>query len=230
MSSRSEYPIPPADERRVQALHDLKILDTVDEERFDSLIRDLAETLDAPIAYLALIDAERQWLKAKVGPLDREVDRKHALCSHVILGNEPVVVTDASRDARFASSPLVTEDPKLRFYAGVPIADSVTRQVIGTVCIADQKERELSARELAILEGFAVRVADEVNVRPMVLVAFAADDLDCVQRLITQGKNLAEEGLFDLWSSLRGCVGRTGAAIFGLLLDRLIDRTFFATR
>lgn len=207
MAEKPKYPIPVDDDLRVQVLHDLNILDTVDEERFGELIRELSETLHAPIAYLSLIDAERQWLKAKVGPIDREVDREHAFCSHVILGSDPVVVADATQDPRFASSPLVTASPNLRFYACVPIADRATGQRIGTVCIADQKPRELTARELAILEGFASRVADEVNARPMVFVAYAAADLDWVQRLIAQGEGLARHRLFDLWSDLRVASG-----------------------
>ena len=192
MAEKPKYPIPVDDDLRVQVLHDLNILDTVDEERFGELIRELSETLHAPIAYLSLIDAERQWLKAKVGPIDREVDREHAFCSHVILGSDPVVVADATQDPRFASSPLVTASPNLRFYACVPIADRATGQRIGTVCIADQKPRELTARELAILEGFASRVADEVNARPMVFVAYAAADLDWVQRPDRPGRRPGE--------------------------------------
>ena len=159
MSQRPDYPLPTDDADRLRTLHDLKVLDTAPEERFEGLIQELAETLDAPIAYLSLIDAERQWLKAKVGPIAREVGREQAFCSQVITDTGPVVVEDASEDLRFAPSILTTDEPGVRFYAGVPIADQATGHTLGTVCIADRKSRQLTSRELAILEGFAERLA-----------------------------------------------------------------------
>ena len=198
----SDSLIPPGDDRRVEALRALDILDTPNEERYDQLIRELAARLGAPVAYLAFIDKDRQWIKSKVGPIPQEIKREHAFCSRTILGSSSLVVEDASRDPRFSSSPLVTDGPEFRFYAGVPSADAAG-QVVGTVCVAGPEARKLSPRELVILEGFAKRVASEVNAKPMVLAAYATEDAEWMRRLLQFGGALEEQGLMDLWPSHR---------------------------
>ncbi len=60
-------PIPTDDERRLLALREMPILDTPPEERFDRVVRFAADEFDMPIVLVSLIDANRQWFKARVG-------------------------------------------------------------------------------------------------------------------------------------------------------------------
>lgn len=77
---------PAADEfERLSALHELKILDTPPEERFERISRLGADILQAPIAYISLIDGERQWYKSICGIQVSETPRGPSLCSHTIL-------------------------------------------------------------------------------------------------------------------------------------------------
>ena len=201
-----EHLIPPDDERRVTALHDLNILDTVREHRFDSLVEELAEKLEVPIAYLALIAEDRQWIKSKVGPIPTDARREHAFCGHTILGKEPLLVADASQDPRFSEGPLVKNAPGLRFYAGVPITDSAGYNV-GTVCVAGPTPREITPRDVAILEGYAKRLQEELNHRPRVLLAYAKQDEELIGRLLASDPRLNDPLVLDLWSSRRGSQG-----------------------
>ncbi len=138
----------PVDEaERVAALRALGLLDTPSEERFDRITRRLAMTLSVPIAYVALIDSDRQWLKSKAGCMESETPRDLSFCAHTILEDEPLVVPDARLDARFEGNPMVTGEPYIRFYAGYPLATADGRNV-GTLCVADQKARDVSESDL----------------------------------------------------------------------------------
>jgi len=193
----------PADELdRLAALYELGKLDTPAEERFDRFTRQVARLLDVPIAYLALLDAERQWLKSSVGPMECEMDRSLSFCSHTILQPEPLVVRDAREDPRFADNPLVTKEPKIRFYAGVPLVGPGGHRV-GTFCVADVEPRDLSAADLAILERFAGLVTESLNQPPRVFVSYSHRDEEWKDRLLAHLAVLQEQGLVELWEDRR---------------------------
>jgi GAF domain-containing protein len=143
-------PLPDNETERLQALYDLLILDTPPEERFDKIVRFAAAEFEVPIVLISLLDAERQWFKASVGLQVCETARDVSFCGHAILGAAPMVVPDASADARFADNPLVTGEPGIRFYAGAPLAlPSGAR--LGTLCLIDRVPRTLDALDLGIL-------------------------------------------------------------------------------
>lgn len=153
----------PADEPlRLSALLDLNLLDTPAEERFDRLTRLASKTLDMPIALVSLVDRHRQWFKSRVGLDVEETPRDISFCNHAIRSEQPLVVEDARRDQRFADNPLVTDDPNICFYAGVPLRDSHGFRV-GTLCVLDQQPRHLSDGDLATLKDLADLVERELS-------------------------------------------------------------------
>jgi phosphoserine phosphatase RsbU/P len=151
-------PLPPNETERLADLHALELLDTPAEERFDRIVRLAMAVFDVPIAYIALIDAERQWFKAKCGLTTDETGREISFCGHTILRTDALVVDDALADPRFADNPLVTGEPFIRFYAGHPLAGRAGMNV-GTLCLADTRPRALSGRQLDALRELA-RVAE----------------------------------------------------------------------
>ncbi len=138
----------PVDEvERIAELHNLHILDTPAEERFDRITRIAARLFDVPIALISLVDSNRQWFKSCQGITDRETPRDISFCGHAILEDQIMCVPDSLKDPRFADNPLVTGDSGIRFYAGTPLFGPGGRK-IGTVCIADRKPRNFSESEL----------------------------------------------------------------------------------
>lgn len=143
-------PIPANETERLAALHALLILDTPPEERFDKIVQFAAAEFDVPVAVITLLDAERQWFKARVGTEVCETGRDVSLCSHAILDPGIMLVPDARLDPRFADNPLVTGDLNLRFYAGAPLILQ-SGVSLGTLCLIDHQPRTLDALELSIL-------------------------------------------------------------------------------
>src|SRR3954452_3370494 len=153
----------PADEpQRLAALHDLAILDTPAEERFDRITALAARIFDVPVAMVSLADDDREWLKSSVGLSVNEVPRATGFCAHTILTDDAMVVRDASADERFAENPLVTGPPGIRFYAGVPIR-APSGHKIGAVRIGDGRPRDFTDEQLADLGTLAGAVESELR-------------------------------------------------------------------
>jgi len=143
-------PIPADDAARLSALRELLILDTPPEERFDRLVEFAASEFDMPIALISLVDAQRQWFKARVGFAACETSREISFCGHAILQRDLFEVLDAALDPRFADNPLVVGAPFVRFYIGAPLA-LPGGATVGTLCLIDTRPRQFDAMDRAVL-------------------------------------------------------------------------------
>lgn len=144
---------------RLAALHSYHVLDTAPEPLFDDMVRDLARLARVPISLISLIDAERQWFKARHGLTVTETDRRISFCTVAVEQAEDfLIVPDATRDARFADNPLVTGAPGIRFYAG-RVLRTPLGQNIGTINIIDTRSRpELSDAVKERMSAYAEQV------------------------------------------------------------------------
>ncbi|SLN55243.1 ATP-binding protein [Oceanibacterium hippocampi] len=158
------YPTPENERARLEKLRSLDILDTPPEAAFDHVAQSVASALDVPIALVTLVDAERQWFKARYGIGDSEMPRDIAFCAHSIMGDEPLVIPDARSDSRFADNPLVVGPPNIRFYAGAPLrtANGIN---LGTVAGIDIRPRELDDRMRRMLVHSAALVVEILDFR-----------------------------------------------------------------
>lgn len=159
-----EPEIPDDEEKRLALLAACKIMYTPQEAAFDDVARLAAEICGTEIALITLVDADYQWFKARVGVEIPGVARDLSFCGHCINHSHPFVVEDTHLDPRFADNPLVTGEPFIRFYAGVPFLVEEGSS-IGALSVADRTPRTLSERHRQSLERLARRVSTELRLR-----------------------------------------------------------------
>ena len=158
-------PLPRNESERLAALQAYAILDTLPEEAYDDITFLASQICEAPIALVSLIDGDRQWFKSRVGLAVPETSRDLAFCAHAILDpTKLMVVADARDDARFATNPLVTADPHIRFYAGAPFV-TLSGVVLGTLCVIDRVPRTLSDDQYRALEALSRQVMSLLELR-----------------------------------------------------------------
>ncbi|WP_097462017.1 GGDEF domain-containing protein [Mangrovitalea sediminis] len=156
-------PVVPINEQlRLASLRATKLLDTPVEERFDRITRLAQRFFSVPIAAFTLIDARRQWFKSAQGMPLVETGRDLSFCGHVILQPGLLIVPDTLQDVRFADNPLVAGDPKIRFYAGVPVL-APDGQAVGALCIMDREPRNFTVEDLAFLKDLGAMIEQEIE-------------------------------------------------------------------
>src|SRR5262245_56396150 len=152
------------EKKRLKVLWQYEVLDTVPEALFDDLTELAARICEAPIALISLVDEKRQWFKSKVGTTVSETSRDVSFCAHAIQQADLFIVPDATKDERFAKNPLVTSDPKIRFYAGAPLI-TPDGYALGTLCIIDKTPRELRPDQKHALRILARHVVSQLELR-----------------------------------------------------------------
>src|SRR4029453_16256729 len=191
--------LPADEEERLEALHELEILDTDPQSEFDDLALIASEIFGTPVAGISLIDRDRQWFKSAVGFQAKETPRDVAFCPHATLQRNLLIVSDALDDPRFSTNPLVKIDPKIRFYAGAPLRTS-DGHAVGTICVIDRTPRQLTEQQENALRALSRQVEAQIELR---------------RRLIAERKH-ADEALHDKEVSARVLVDQIPAVLWSV--------------
>lgn len=159
------FPVPSNELERLAALAEFNLIDTPAEEEFERLANLGARLFDVPTVLISLIDADRQFFKARVGFDPCETSREISFCTYAIMQDEILFVPDALEDYRFERNPLVLGPPHIRFYAGKPLVTPQGAR-IGTICLIDDKPRhEFTADDRQNLNDLAALVMDRMEMR-----------------------------------------------------------------
>jgi class 3 adenylate cyclase len=163
--------IPANEPGRLQALKTYAIVDTLPEAGFDEIAELAAQICDCPVALVSFVDASRQWMKAKYGPLPADLSecpREISVCRATVCVDDILHVPDLTKDRRFNTSPLVTDGLCLRFYCGVPL---ITRDghALGSLCVVDFKPRELSFEQQEALRRLSRQTMVHLELRRQLL-------------------------------------------------------------
>ncbi|HYI11870.1 MAG TPA: PAS domain S-box protein [Thermoanaerobaculia bacterium] len=207
--------IPRNEPERLAALASYSILDTGPEAAFDEVVQLASLICGTPVALVSLVDSTRQWFKARVGLEAPETNRDVSFCAHAIHEEEIFVVNDALADPRFADNPLVTGEPKIRFYAGAQLT-SPEGFNLGTLCVIDRRPRLLRAEQRTALQWLARQVIIQLELRRQVT---ARTESEARLERVIEGSN---DGFWD-WNIVTGDVQSSPrfASIFGYDLGEM---------
>ena len=191
---------PSLEHERLRALDRYDVLDTPREQAFDRVTRLVRRGRAVPLATVTFLDAHRQWFKSREGLDEGETKRELAFCDHAIRAEAPTIVPDTLLDERFAGSSLVTGEPHLRFYAGVPLRTPDGHN-IGTLCAVDTRPREFTPGQVELLTDLAQMVMSELELRRLATTdsltgtmarrAFREEGGRAVSLALRHGHNLA---------------------------------------
>ena len=146
-------PLPANEAGRLQSLKQYELLDTADEIGYNDLVVLAASICQTPMAYISLIDEDRQWFKARIGVGYRESDRSQSFCAHAILKpDEILIVQDTKLDRRFTDNDFVLSKPNVRFYAGVPLV-SADGHALGALAVLDRESRGITVDQVELLRA-----------------------------------------------------------------------------
>ena len=217
-SGSVEAPLPPDEEARLGALRDLNVLDTAAEPQYDALTRLAALICGTPIAAISLVDETRQWFKSSVGLDVSQTARRDAFCAHTILTEGPMLVNDALDDPRFVANELVTGEPHIRFYVGIPLHDH-DGHALGALCVIDHTPRSLDGTQLQALRDLAIQVEAQLALRRLsqrlsTTVAQAQERVAEMQLLVLMARDLA---LCSTRTDVLGVVLRTARALMRMV-------------
>jgi len=163
-------PLPSNEAERLAVLRSYDLLEGTQEECLDAVCRIVSTVFHCPIALVSISDRNRQFFKGKVGFDADELARELAPCRYAILGDEPLVVSDASQDPRFIDNPLVMYAPNIRFYVGAPLI-TPDNYKLGTLCAIDVRTHEPTVEELRVLTDLAKNVMHMLNMRKAMIRA-----------------------------------------------------------
>ena len=177
-------PIPANEAERIAALRALDILDSAEEDIYNSIAKAAADVCQTPMASLTFIDSDRQWFKARVGLVEHETARDISFCGHAIHGADLMIVSDALQDPRFRNNPLVQGNPNLRFYAGMPLVTEAGLS-LGTLCVLDTIPRTLGRPQTQALTALAASALRVLELRKNLGVAVFAKAVDMTSDGVT---------------------------------------------
>jgi signal transduction histidine kinase len=157
-------PLPENEDERLASLASYNILDTLQEDDFNAITLLASEICQTPVALISLIDDKRQWFKSAVGTNMSETPKEQAFCAYTIMGTDIMVVPDARNDERFADNPLVTGNPNIVFYAGVPLLNE-DGYPLGSLCVIDTEVKELTPKQVDALKALSKQVLAQLELR-----------------------------------------------------------------
>ena len=150
---------------RLKDLESYSILDSLPEDDYDNITSIAAEICGTPVSLITFVDAQRQWFKSHYGTEVQETPRELAFCTHTFANPQDIlIVKDLRKDTRFHDNPLVTGEPFVVFYAGVPLVSENGRP-LGTLCVIDHKPKELDNNRVYALKALSKQVMSLLKLR-----------------------------------------------------------------
>ncbi len=149
--------------QRLETIKEFKLKAGGDEPGLNGMLEIAAQFFNVPIALVTVLDEKEQFFKARYGITLQRTRREDALCNLLVEQDTPLIIEDTLVAPEFASHPLVTGEPYIRFYAGVPLR--LQQVTVGAVCLMDTEPRQLDKAALLLLEKLSTHVTSYLTLQ-----------------------------------------------------------------
>lgn len=165
-----------ADPRRLAILEATQLTHSGGEVFFDRLTRMAAELLDAPAAFLSLVDRDGDFYKSFFG-FDEPLATTRRLsgetfCHHTLVSEGSLIVDDTLAHPLFQSVPTV-HSLGVKAYLGILL--SVQEQPLGAFCVIDHHPRRWTEQDIDTVAVLARAANAEIAIRAGATAAASAD-------------------------------------------------------
>ena len=156
-----KLPIPANELDRAMGLSDFNIDYTNTENNFKDLARLAASVAGTEISLVNLIDSYTQWTISGHGLDIDQMPREESVCQYTIVEDDHFKVDDLSQDIRFKDKFYVSQDPKLKYYYGIPLKSNGHN--LGALCLMDRNIKILAPEKTELLKIIAEEIVNRLN-------------------------------------------------------------------
>lgn len=153
--------------KRLESLYSYNILDALPEKTFDAITKTASIIFKMPISAITFVDKDREWFKSVIGLNIKEITRDISFGNYTVLQDDIFIINDTLEDSRFINTPIVSDNPKIRFYAGITLKTDDGYN-IGTLCICDTEPRKLSQEQIELLFSLSVQACSLLELKKTV--------------------------------------------------------------
>ena len=175
-------------------------MDTPPDFEQDALTELAAEICGFPVALISLMDEHRQWFKSNYGiPEITECPTEVAVCSTTICSNDIMYVPDLTKDNRFKDLPVVSGEPYIQAYCGMPLINP-EGHTLGTLCIMDFEPHELTASQREAVRRLAQQSMSLLELRRQLISRDALlKEMSDATQAIDEARAKSDEYLYSIF-------------------------------
>lgn len=193
--------------QRLEAVDRFKQPDPAITTDLNDIVNLAAQICNAPIAIITLLDNDTQWFKAATGTTITQIPRETAFCNDTIEQDDVMIVPDLDADDRYKHNPLVTDDTKIRFYAGAPLTTKDGYN-IGSLCVVDFQVRDLDDHQRNTLKVLSKQVINLMELNWSLKVLAQKNEEHKRDKKILEESEIKLNAVFNSTADLHVLVGK----------------------
>lgn len=157
------YPLPADEDGRLAAIDRYDLDDTAIQPAFDRLTALARHHFDVDVAFLGIVgEHEERFLSCSGDDYD-PLAREDTMCTHAILEDRVLTVSDVYTDPRFEHTDAL-DALNIRSYAGAPLR-TPAGAAIGSFCVTHGEPHTFSTEDERDLRRFADEAMDQLELR-----------------------------------------------------------------
>lgn len=161
-------PIPENEMGRIISLSDYDLDYTSFQDTFKDLAKLAAKVAGTSISLVNLIDSFTQWTVTNHGLDLDQMPREESVCQYTIAAKEGhFEVKDLTSDDRFKDKFYVAEEPKLKYYFGIPLKTDDGHH-LGALCVLDKDLKTLSPEKIELLKIIADEIVSRLKAHKII--------------------------------------------------------------